>query len=216
MKSDKKTKKVNFSSGTIKRLSLYLRKLRNLQEEDINIISSKTITQFLDVKPDQFRKDLSYFGEFGKRGVGYDAARLIKEIEDILGISHEWKIALVGVGRLGSALLGFKGFSKFNLKITCAFDVEKSKIGKIKGGIKIKHIKDLENTVKKQGVKIAVIATSSEAAQNIADKLVASGIKGIFNFAPVFLKISKDVVVSNMDMACELENLVFFVKKQSI
>lgn len=124
------TKKKCFSAETIKRLSLYLRNLRRIQREDIEVISSDKITGFLDVSAEQFRKDLSYFGEFGIRGVGYEVEKLISELETILGIDKKWKIALVGAGRLGSALLGFEGFLRFNLRITCAFDIDSDKIGK--------------------------------------------------------------------------------------
>ncbi|MBU1122871.1 MAG: redox-sensing transcriptional repressor Rex [Candidatus Omnitrophota bacterium] len=213
MKDIKKAKKVQFSSGTIKRLSLYLRKLKTIQDNNVNVISSSAITQLLNVTPAQFRKDLSYFGGFGKRGVGYNVSLLIKEIEDILGINQEWKIALVGTGKLGSALLGFEGFSKFNLKITCAFDNQKNKIGENIGNIKIIDIKNLEKIIKKQNIKMAIIATPPEVAQNMASQLVKAGIKGIMNFAPVFITVNKNVVVSNIDMASELENLVFFVKR---
>ena len=124
------TKKSCFSFDTVKRLSLYLRNLKRLKEKGIEIISSDRITPLLNVSSAQFRKDLSYFGEFGKRGVGYKVERLIEELEKILGINEEWRIALVGVGRLGQALLGFEGFSKFNIKIVCAFDIDRKKIGK--------------------------------------------------------------------------------------
>ncbi|UCD15381.1 MAG: redox-sensing transcriptional repressor Rex [Candidatus Omnitrophota bacterium] len=214
MKHRKKEKKVNFSPGTIKRLSLYLRKLKKIHNDDINIISSNTITRLLNVTSDQFRKDLSYFGEFGKRGVGYNVALLLREIENILGINQEWKIALVGTGKLGSALLGFEGFSKLNLKITCGFDNQKDKIGNRIGGVKINDIKDLSKIVKKQNIKIAIIATPPEVAQDVARQLVKIGIKGILNFAPVSLNVSKNIVVSNVDMATELENLIFFVKRR--
>ncbi|MBN3041009.1 MAG: redox-sensing transcriptional repressor Rex, partial [Candidatus Omnitrophica bacterium] len=122
MKNRFLAKKNNFSQETIKRLSIYLNGLRRIKDEGMEIVSSDKITGFLKVSPEQFRKDLSYFGGFGKPGVGYDIQRLIDEIQNILGVDKDWQIALVGVGKLGSAMLGFDGFSKFNLKITHAFD----------------------------------------------------------------------------------------------
>ena len=142
-------KKLNFSQETIKRLSLYLRNLRKLKESNVDIISSDKISKFLNVSAEQFRKDLSYFGEFGVRGVGYEVEKLISELEFILGIDKKWKIALVGAGRLGSALLGFEGFLRFNLRITCAFDIDSDKIGKELYGVKIYSVKDIVKVIKK-------------------------------------------------------------------
>jgi len=204
--------KQSFSQETIKRLSLYLRNLKRLRERQIYVISSDKITSFLDATPEQFRKDLSYFGEFGKRGVGYNVERLIKEIENILGVNREWKIIIVGAGSLGSALLGFVGFSKFNIKITHAFDNDKRKVGKVRNGVKIYNITKIKSIIKDNDIKLAIISTPLEAAQNIADILVKSGIKGILNFAPVVLKVNKSVSVSNVDMTSELESLIFFAK----
>lgn len=206
--------KKSFSLETIKRLGLYLRNLKRLRKEKIDVISSDKITQFLNASPEQFRKDLSYFGGFGKRGVGYDVERLIREIENILGVNKTWNTVLVGVGKLGSALLGFEGFSQFNLKIGYVFDAAKDKVGKVKKGIKISNVKNMKRMVRVNNLKIAIIATPPEVAQDIANDLVASGIKGILNFAPIALKVPDQVLVSNVDMACELESLIFFAKKR--
>jgi redox-sensing transcriptional repressor len=205
-------KKICFSPETIRRLSLYLRNLKRLKKKNIETISSDRLTQFLNVTPAQFRKDLSYFGEFGKRGVGYEVDRLIKELEIILGTNRQWKIVLVGVGKLGSALLGFPGFYSFNIKITCAFDQDKEKIGKVQSGVKIEDIKKLKDTIRKENIRIALVCTPPEVAQDISERLVEAGIKGILNFAPIILKTPPGIFVSNVDMACELESLIFFLK----
>lgn len=202
------------SEETIKRLSLYLRNLRKLKENGVEIISSDKVTKLLRVSPFQFRKDLSYFGEFGKRGVGYEVDKLTGEIEKILGVNQEWKIIMVGVGRLGSALLGFEGFSRFNINIAYAFDKDKEKIGKSRKGVKIYSVDDLENIIKKDKIKLAIISTSPETAQEIVNRLVKVGVKGILNFVPVVLSIPDNVSVSNVDMACELESLIFFCKEK--
>ena len=207
------TKKSCFSFDTVKRLSLYLRNLKRLKEKGIEIISSDRITPLLNVSSAQFRKDLSYFGEFGKRGVGYKVERLIEELEKILGINEEWRIALVGVGRLGQALLGFEGFSKFNIKIVCAFDIDKKKIGKIIEGVKVEDMKDLKTIIKRKKVKIALLCTPPHSAQEVCKKLIDAGIRGILNFSPLILKVPPSVFVSNVDMACELESLIFFLKR---
>ncbi|MCK4859340.1 MAG: redox-sensing transcriptional repressor Rex [Candidatus Omnitrophica bacterium] len=204
--------KQGFPSEAIKRLSLYLRNLKKLREKNIELISSAEITQFLNVTPCQFRKDLSYFGGFGKRGVGYNVGKLIVELDNILGTNKEWKIALIGVGRLGSALLSFEGFSEFNIKIASAFDVDEEKIGRTLNGIEVENIKDLERNINKRKIKMAIICTPPEITQKLADRLTEIGVRGILNFAPIALKTSRDTFVSNVDMACELERLIFFLK----
>ncbi len=205
--------KKSFSPETIRRLSLYLRNLKELKQKKIEIISSKEIAKGLNISSEQFRKDLSYFGEFGKRGVGYSVDKLAKEIEQILGINRQWEIALVGVGKLGSALLKFPGFSQFNLKITTAFDNDTEKIGKIRSNIKIDNVAEIKQILKKRKIKIAMICVSPDYAQEIAEKLIRADVKAILNFAPVSLKVPEDVYVSNVDMACELESLIFFLKE---
>jgi len=210
----RKNNKNSFSLETIRRLSVYLRNLKILKEQNIDIISSNNLTKFLNITPAQFRKDLSFFGGFGKRGVGYNVEKLTEEIENILGVNKEWAIAIVGVGKLGSALLGFEGFSKFNIKITFAFDIDKDKVGKVRKGVKINHIKEIKDIIKENDIKIAIISTPPEVAQEVANQLVSSGIKGILNFAPIVLKVPQTVSVSNVDMACELESLIFLTKRR--
>jgi len=202
------------SEDCIKRLSLYLRSLKELEKKKVSIISSDKITKLLRVTPVQFRKDLSYFGEFGKRGVGYSVSGLIKELERILGIDRRWNIVLVGVGHLGRALLGFEGFSKFNMKIEYAFDCNKEKIGKVINGVEIKDVNNLETIVRKAGIKVGIITTVPQAANDVAKKMVDAGIIGILNFTPVMLNVSDDIFISNIDMACELKSLIFFIKQR--
>jgi len=214
MKEKNHIGKNSFSLETIKRLSLYLRNLKRLKDKGGNIISSDKIAKFLNVTPEQFRKDLSYFGGFGKPGVGYDVERLAEEIEKILGLDRQWDIAIVGVGRLGSALLGFDGFAKFNLNIAYAFDVHSDKIGKTRKGVRIESVKNLKAVIKKNNIRVAILSTPPEVAQKITDELVSAGIRGILNFAPIILHVPDYVSVSNVDMACELESLIFFAKKK--
>lgn len=198
---------------TARRLSLYLRSLKMLDQKKKAVASSEDITGFLNVSSVQFRKDLSYFGGFGKRGVGYEVKALMKEIEKILGTDAVRKIALVGVGKLGSALLGYTGFPEFNLQIVAAFDADPDKIGKIKRGFKIESVSNMKEIVKKEGIEIAILSVSAESAQNVAHTLAGSGIKAILNFAPVNLALPKDVFVSNVDMASELESLIYKLKR---
>lgn len=211
----KRNNKNNFSLEAIRRLSIYLRNLKRLKAQNTDVISSAKLTKFLNVSPAQFRKDLSFFGGFGKRGVGYNVERLAQEIETILGLDQERRIAIVGIGRLGSALLGFEWFSKFNLKITLAFDIDKDKVRRARKGVKISHVKQMQRIIRKENIKIAIISTPPEVAQKIADELVSSGIKGILNFAPIVLKVPQTVSVSDVDMASELESLIFLTKRRA-
>ena len=209
------SKKSQVSGEVIKRLSIYLRNLKRLEKEDVEVISSDKITQFLKVTSVQFRKDLSYFGGFGKPGVGYIVATLLKELENILGVDQRWDIALIGAGRLGGALSRFEGFSRFNLRITTVFDNDRNVIGKKRGKIVVQDVKYLKKIIKQREVKIAIIATPLEAAQSICDELVQAGVKGILNFSPLVLRAPNNVCVSNVDMACELESLIYFAKQKN-
>lgn len=198
---------------TARRLSLYLRSLKMLDQKRKAVASSEDITRFLNVSSVQFRKDLSYFGGFGKRGVGYEVKVLMKEIEKILGTDAVRKIALVGVGRLGSALLGYTGFPEFNLQIVAAFDADPDKIGKVKRGFKIEDVNMMREAIKKEGIEIAILSAPVESAQKVAHELAKCGIRAILNFAPVNLVLPKDVFVSNVDMASELESLVYKLRR---
>lgn len=204
---------IHIPQETARRLSLYLRSLRRLIQDRIKVASSEEITKFLNVSSAQFRKDLSYFGEFGRRGIGYDIETLRQEIGKILGTNVVWKIALVGVGKLGYALLGYPGFLELNLQISAAFDNDPAKIGKVRGGIKIEGMRRMKELIKKNGVKIAVLSVPAEAAQGISEELAAGGIKAVLNFAPVNLVLPNNIYVSNVDMASELESLVYKLKR---
>lgn len=199
---------------TARRLSLYLRSLRILEDNKIPVASSEDITRFLNVSSVHLRKDLSYFGEFGKRGVGYEVRILIRQIEKILGTDEVCPIALVGVGRLGSALLGYAGFKEFNLQVTAAFDTDPDKIGKVKKGIAIEDIKKIEEAVKEKAIEVAILAVPVETAQKVGEELVRCGVKAILNFAPVNLVLPVNVFVSNVDMASELEGLIYRLKRE--
>ncbi len=206
--------KKSIPQETARRLSLYLRSLKRLRAGGVNLASSEDVTKFLNVSPTQLRKDLSYFGEFGKRGVGYDVSSLVKNIEKILGTDTVWGIAIAGVGKLGSALLGYPGFFEFNLKISTAFDSDPAKVGKIIAGIKIEDISRLKQVIREKNIKIAVLSVPGEAAQETAEKLAQCGVRAILNFAPVNLVLPKDIFVSNVDMATELESLVYKLKRK--
>lgn len=197
---------------TIRRLPVYLRNLINLKKEGKKIVSSKEIGFSLNILPHQFRKDLSYFGTFGKRGVGYDVDKLIYTLEKIIGIDRKVKVILVGVGRLGSALIRYKGFSTLNIEISYAFDNDPKKIGKIIEGIEIKNIEKMEEILKKEKIYVGIICVPAEMAQSVAEYMVKSSIKAILNFAPISLNLPKNISVNYVDMASELGSLIFKLK----
>lgn len=197
---------------TIRRLPVYLRNLINLKKEGKKIVSSKEICFSLNILPHQFRKDLSYFGTFGKRGVGYDVDKLIYTLEKIIGIDRKVKVILVGVGRLGSALIRYKGFSTLNIEISYAFDNDPKKIGKIIEGIEIKNIEKMEEILKKEKIYVGIICVPAEMAQSVAEYMVKSNIKAILNFAPISLNLPKNISVNYVDMASELGSLIFKLK----
>ena len=188
---------------TIHRLPIYLRALLTLQEEGIEKLSSQELADSLGYGCYQVRKDLSFFGKFGKRGVGYATETLIREILKILKLNVPQKAALVGVGNLGAAMLTYTGFAKYNFRIVTAFDSHPKKIGKIIRNVTIEDIGKIA-TLKNRSVKIALIATPESAAQKIADALIKAGVTSILNFAPCNIKVPKNVQVRNIDIAMEL------------
>ena len=205
--------KKDVSPETIKRLTIYVRCLESIRKKDIDIISSKGVDVRLNIPHTQFRKDLSYFGEFGKRGVGYDVEKLIDTIKNILGLDKEIKVVVIGAGRLGSALIGYPGFSELNINIAGVFDKSSDKIGTYIENIKVLSMTDIGRFLKKEKISISLLTVPADEAQNVAEILVKAGIKGILNFAPATLVLPKEIYVSNVDMASELGNLIFRLKK---
>jgi len=175
-------KKMRIPEDSVRRLSRYLRNLRYLIKEGVETISSEELAQDIYVSAAQVRKDLSYFGDFGTRGVGYSVRNLIAEIEEILGLNRKWPLVLVGAGRLGSALLNYRGFEQLGFQFAVAFDNNPNKIGKMVGGVKVEGYSQLEKIIEKNRIKIAVIAVPEAAAQEVTDRLVKAGIKAILNF----------------------------------
>jgi len=201
--------KKRISESTIHRLSLYLRALSVLEKESHETVSSKELAKREKLTPAQVRKDLSFFGSFGTRGLGYPVSDLKKQIASILGIDRLWKVALFGVGNIGSALVSYKEFSRQGFRIIKLFDNDQRKIGSNHKGIIISDIKDLERELQENQIEIAVIAVPATVAQYIVDDIVRAGIKAILNFAPINLKVPHDVYLRNENMSMELEYLSF-------
>jgi len=200
---------------TIRRLSLYLRQLEMLWMEEKKTVSSKDLGKALRLTDSQIRKDLAYFGQFGQPGIGYDVAELISTIRHILGTDQTWNILLVGAGNLGAALSAYRGFAKKGFQLVAVFDSDPKKIGRpvtANAELRIQSLEELAPTVRDRDIRLAINAVPADAAQDIADRLVAAGIRGIFNFAPVNLDLAVDVPVSSVDLAVQLEQLSFQVR----
>lgn len=209
MTDNNRSMKKRISESTIHRLSLYYRILTQLEKENQKTISSKDLAKREKLTPAQVRKDLSFFGSFGTRGLGYPVLELKARIGAILGIDRSWKVALVGIGNIGSALVSYKEFTKQGFNIAQLFDNDQRKVGSNHKGITVSDIKNLEEELKQNGIEIVVLAVPGSAAQGIADSIVSAGVKAILNFAPVHLKVPDDVYVRTENMSMELEYLSF-------
>lgn len=200
------------SKETINRLSVYLRILQELSKSgSLSTISSYSLAKESGISSDQLRRDLWYFGQFGKRGIGYSLERLKNKISQILGLDKTWNACICGVGNLGSALLAYKGFKEQNINIAASFDIDSKKVGKEKNGVEIYHLKDIKKVVNRLNIKIAIIATPAKVSQYVADELVSSGVRAILNFAPTKITVSPSVKLRNVDLSTELFNLTYFL-----
>lgn len=202
------------SKATIDRLPLYFRTLRLSKEEGMEIISSEELGQRLGITPEQIRKDLASFGQFGKKGVGYYIQELISNIGKILGLDYNWHIAVIGVGHLGWALAHYRNFDSLGFKLVAMFDVDPNKIGQCIKGIEVSNLDSLKEVMAEQTIHIGIIAVPEMYAQEVADKLVAAGVRGIWNFAPRKIKVPDAVRVINEDLSVGLSSLSFYLARQ--
>ncbi|PYP19315.1 MAG: redox-sensing transcriptional repressor Rex [Gemmatimonadetes bacterium] len=194
------------SDSTVRRLSVYL---RFLEQTKTPTISSRELARLGGTTSAQVRKDLSFFGSFGKRGLGYAVPELTRRIRDILGLERGYRVVLVGAGRMGGALVQYQGFKQRGFHITAIYDHDARKIGSRWNGLVVRDVTHLENDLKKDPSDIAIVATPAESAQQVVDRLVRSGVKAILNFAPVPLNVPADVEVKTVNMALELETLSY-------
>lgn len=197
---------------TIYRLSIYLRCLVRLRENGIGTVSSEALAKAAGVKSTQLRKDLALFGNFGTRGLGYDVAELSAKISGELGTSRLQPVALVGVGHLGLALLAYRGFEKEGFEIVGAFDLEPNRRRDKKSAIPIRSVLELPGFITEHSVRMAILSVPAAVAQETANKLIACGVMGILNFAPIVLAVPEEVMVNNVNLAIELENLSYFIQ----
>jgi redox-sensing transcriptional repressor len=208
----KKNTRPEIPRKTIYRLSIYLRCLQRLKSNAIRTVSSEALAKAAGVKSTQLRKDLTYFGQFGTRGLGYDVEELAEMIIDRLGTSSLQPVILVGVGNLGSALLTYRGFEQEGFEIRAAFDQDASRKRSKHVAQRILPMDKLPAYVREHGVKMAILSVPAYAAQEVTNLLVDAGITGILNFAPIVVQVPEDVIVNNVNLAIELEYLSYFIQ----
>ena len=196
----------------IYRLSVYLRCLRRLQENGIQTVSSEALSKAAGVKSTQLRKDLTYFGQFGTRGLGYDVGQLSRMISNLLRTKRLQPVILVGVGNLGLALVSYRGFEPEGFEIVAAFDVDTTRKRDKQLHQPIHDVSRMESFIQEKEVKMAILSVPAAAAQETTNRLVACGITGILNFAPIVVNVPEEVMVNNVNLAIELENLSYFIQ----
>lgn len=199
--------------STIGRLSLYLRVLGELEQEGVLTASSEALARRGGTTAAQVRKDLSFFGTFGKRGLGYTVAELRDTLRTILGLQRRWRVAVVGAGRIGGALIGYPDLRRQGFDIRAVFDQDPRKVGRSWNGLIVHEVSALEGILQSEPIDIAILAVPATAAQEMASRVVRAGVRAILNFAPVKLALPPDVAVKNVDMAVELEGLSYALSR---
>ena len=202
--------------AVVHRLSLYLRELEHLVREGHETTSSTQLGGKLGFTDAQVRKDLAYFGHFGYPGIGYRCDELITAVRRILGTDQKWSVALVGTGNLGRALMGYRGFQQRGFHIVAAFDVDPAKIGGKIEGVDIHHLDRLPELARQHRIRLGMVAVPAVAAQSVADRLVAAGIDGVLNFAPMTIALPPTVAQIGVDLAIELEQLAFSILNRQL
>ena len=199
------------SESTIRRLSKYYRSLEQLVDNDVETVSSDQLAEMDGITSAQVRKDLSFFGTFGKRGLGYSTRKLKKQIGDILGLSKEWRVAIVGAGNIGRALAKFVEFKKQGFNIHLIMDSDPVKVGEQVEDLQVEDTGNMETLLKEKEIEIAIVAVPTFAAQRVADELIAAGIQAILNFAPIHLKAPEGIKIKNANTVIQIEALSYFL-----
>ncbi|WP_169081689.1 redox-sensing transcriptional repressor Rex [Paenibacillus sp. PL91] len=207
-------KQTKISEAVVRRLPIYLQVLNEMHNREIQTVSSQELGVKLDLNPAQIRKDLAYFGDFGRKGVGYDVVYLIEKIRQILKVDQTIKVALVGAGNLGHALCNYNKYSKDNMQITAVFDVHPSKIGTSINNLIVLPMSELVKTVAEQKIRIGIITVPAFEAQNVANQFVEAGVEGILNFAPAILRVPDEIRIHNADFTKELLSLAYYLVRE--
>jgi len=195
----------------IGRLPLYLRALRRLQQEDKAVTSSHELGKRLDISSAQIRKDLSHFGGFGKQGTGYQIEFLVDRLQEVLQVNKEWMVVVVGAGNLGIAISHYRGFQDRGFRIAHLFDVSPQKIGERIGAFVVQPVRSMRDIIRREGIKIAMLAVPAEDAQGVADQLVEAGVQGILNYAPININVPADVQIQYIDPVTHLQHMTYYL-----
>lgn len=197
----------------INRLPVYARALADLQMQGEAVVSSHTLGEMLDVTPAQIRKDLSYFGRFGKQGRGYHVASLLTRLREILGLDRQWRVALVGVGRLGQAIAEYNGFGPQGFHVVAVFDANPELCGRAIAGTTVRDASDLDEYLRANPVDIGIVAVPASAAQEVVDRMVAGGVRAILNYAPASPLVPPNVTIRNVDPVLAMQSMTYYVKQ---
>jgi redox-sensing transcriptional repressor len=200
------------SRASVGRLSLYLRRLEGFLRQGVQKVSSGQLGEALGITDAQVRKDLTYLGHLGQPGIGYPVGELVAAIRRVLGIDREWAVVLVGAGNLARALLRYRGFQQRGFRIVALFDSDSTKIGQLVDGLTVYSPEAMPQVIAATGAELGVVAVPSEAAQGVADALVAAGVRGVLNFAPIVLRLPDSVSLVSVDLTVQLEQLAFLVQ----
>mgnify|MGYP001265993019 CR=1 FL=1 len=209
------TRSRGIPEATVARLPLYLRALTALSERSVPTVSSEELAAAAGVNSAKLRKDFSYLGSYGTRGVGYDVEYLVYQISRELGLTQDWPVVIVGIGNLGAALANYGGFASRGFRVAALIDADPSMAGKPVAGITVQHTDQLETIIQENGVSIGVIATPAGAAQQVCDRMVAAGVTSILNFAPTVLNVPEGVDVRKVDLSIELQILAFHEQRKN-
>lgn len=207
-------KTIKISDAVVRRLPVYLRFLNELNMKNVRTVSSQDLGFKLDLNPAQIRKDLAYFGEFGKKGIGYDVKYLIEKIRQILKLDQQINVALVGAGNLGHALCNYNAYFKDNMKITAVFDNYPSKIGTMINNLTVQPMSELVRVVQEDQIRIGIITVPAVEAQHVANQFVEAGVEAILNFAPTIIKVPNELRVHHADFTIELFSLAYYLEEK--
>ena len=210
-----KNGRTRIPEATVSRLPVYLRALLELVGEQVPTVSSERLAELSGVNAAKVRKDLSYLGSYGTRGVGYDVSFLVDQVGRELGMTRDWPVVIVGLGNLGRALANYRGFSTRGFRVAALLDTDPGLIGEQVGDRPVRHLDELEAAVAEEGAAVGIIATPAPSAQEVADRLVRAGVTAILNFAPVVLSVPDHVSLRKVDLAIELQILTFYQNQQN-
>ena len=209
----KKVVRTEIPRKAIYRLSVYSRCLHRLENNGIHTVSSEVLAKAAGVKPTQLRKDLTYFGQFGTRGLGYEVKQLIEMISELLGKKSLQPVVIVGIGNLGRALLSYRGFEREGFEVVAAFDVNPNQYLSSETSIDVQAMDMLPKVISEHLIKMAVLCVPPASAQEVTNQLIDYGVVAILNFAPIVLSVPDDITVNNVNLAMELENLSYFINE---